>query len=64
MTDDDIIEIRDELLETDSEVGDLTVIQRNILRDCEIALRMVECEDKTAAEARGRLVRYRTEGAC
>lgn len=62
ITDDEIIDIRDAMVSA-SAVRALTVLESNILRDCDIALRVVRCKDDTAKEARDRLVRYRSEGA-
>lgn len=58
MSNDDIIDLRDRMLA----VAAPSVTEMNILRDCDIALRVVRCEDETAAKARVRLVRYRDEG--
>jgi hypothetical protein len=57
-TNDDIIEVRDRLLRSD----DPTVMERNILRDCDIALRVVRCKDETAAEAAARVRHYISAG--
>lgn len=61
ITDDEIIDIRDALVSA-SAVRALTVLESNILRDCDIALRVVRCKDETAKKARDRLIRYRSEG--
>lgn len=58
MTDDEIIDIRDRLLS----IEDRNALDQNILRDCDIALRVVRCSDTAVAEARERLYRYPHEG--
>lgn len=54
LTNDDLIEIRDGMLA----ISEPSVSQQNILRDCDIALRVVRCSPVTAIWANQRV--YRT----
>lgn len=56
---DEIIDIRDALLRLDE--TSRTVLHNNALRDCDIALRVVRCQEETAIEAADRLARYLPE---
>lgn len=56
MTNDEIIDVRDNLLAKSSYEG-LDIIEQNLLRDCDIALGLVRCEPKTREEARVRVAR-------
>jgi hypothetical protein len=53
---DDIIDLRLEL--TAIEPKDRSIMQNNVLRDCDIALRVVRVEDRVALEAEDRIARF------
>lgn len=56
LTNDEIVDLRDALL-AHGPVATLTVFDQNLLRDCEIALGMVQCSPESREQARWRATR-------
>lgn len=57
LTDDELIDVRDPLVAKRDGGGALTVLEQNILRDCDIALGTVRCEPEVRERARYRVAR-------
>jgi hypothetical protein len=60
---DQIIDLRDALL-AKGDIGALSVLDQNLLRDCDIALGVVRCKSETREEARVRILRKLRSKRC
>ncbi len=56
LTNDEIIEVRDALLHKEH-AAPLTALEKNLLRDCDIALGLARCSPESREEARWRATR-------